>query len=699
MKRKMLLAALPALAGLLASCGSETGTTNPAPTSSALAAKPPSGASGAAVASGAPAAGASGAPAAAAAAPSRADFNRLAVDLDLPVFWVDDANKNGAPDADEVAPLWGVSDNAPAWVEGGKLTPAFQKAYEQIAAVKAGGFKEEGLAPAEKARRAAVRAELEQGRPAVVKWDFKGYSDEDKALVSHVMAAAKIVERLYAKQRGVADSAKDLPKDDPASSMLFYRNQSPFCEQPKTEKDAACSALPTAPKKISGLYPASLQSDPKFCEKLEKEKDSKALFFQFAAVTEDGGKLKATPYNVIYKDDMAAVSAELKAAADAVKSKEEQPLHDYLAAAAQAFLDNDWFKADEAWARMSVTNSKWYLRVAPDETYFEPCSQKAGFHVSFARINQDSLKWQKTLEPVKKEMEEALAAMAGPPYKARDVKFHLPDFIDIVLNAGDARSPTGATIGESLPNWGPVAKKGGRTVVMTNLYTDKDSMDAYKQSVSSVFCKSVVDDMSTDNSLLTMTSVLHEASHNLGPSHEYEVGGKVDTVVFGGALASMLEELKAQTSALYFVDWLADKGKIEKKQALDSHYRDLAWAFGHISLGMYDGDNKPRPYSQLSAIQVGWLLKAGAVAWKADEMAANGTDKGCFTVTADKLKPAIAELEKLVVGIKARGDKDEATKLRTEHCDAEGEWKKVRGIISERWLRNPKTSFVYSIAL
>ena len=31
-----------------------------------------------------------------------------------------------------------------------------------------------------------------------------------------------------------------------------------------------------------------------------------------------------------------------------------------------------------------------------------------------------------------------------------------------------------------------------------------------------------------------MSTVLHEASHNLGPSHEYAVGGKKDTVMFGG---------------------------------------------------------------------------------------------------------------------------------------------------------------------
>src|SRR6185295_10347265 len=137
-----------------------------------------------------------------------------------------------------------------------------------------------------------------------------------------------------------------------------------------------------------------------------------------------------------------------------------------------------------------------------DETYFEPCNHKAGFHVSFARINQDSVKWQKMLDPLKAEMEGALAALAGPPYKARSVTFHLPDFIDVVLNAGDSRNATGATIGQSLPNWGPVANDGrGRTVAMTNLYTDADSRAALREEVDSLFCKGAVDPEALDPAL------------------------------------------------------------------------------------------------------------------------------------------------------------------------------------------------------
>jgi hypothetical protein len=175
------------------------------------------------------------------------------------------------------------------------------------------------------------------------------------------------------------------------------------------------------------------------------------------------------------------------------------------------------------------------------------------------------------------------------------------------------------------------------------------------------------------------------------------VKGKVDSEVFGGQLAAMMEELKAQTSALYFADWLAEKGVVSAEDATKAHLRDAAWAFGHISRGMYSADGKGRPYSQLASIQLGTLNKAGVLAWKADEKAANGTDQGCFEVDIAKWKPTIAALELRVVKAKGTGNKADAEKMKAEFVDGQGEWKKLRDVISQRWLRAPKASFVYSV--
>jgi hypothetical protein len=630
----------------------------------------------------------------------RLQFNTLAATLDLPLFWIADADSDGKIDPAELAVLWGGARQGAPFVENGRFTPAFKAAFEAMLKVKNEGYLGPGLSEAEKTRRAAVLAELAQGRPSLVRTDLKGASAEDRALVQHVLEMARIVDHIYEEQLGTAGLDAGIPGDDPASRSMFRRNHGPFCEAPKTENDPHCTALPAKPPRVSGLYPASVQKEPKFCEKLEARKDQKALLGPFTAVVEKNGDLVALPYTAVYKDEMAAVSRELAAAAEAVKSAEEAPLKAYLQAASRSFLDNDWQPADEAWSKMGVHNSRWYLRVGPDETGGDPCSRKAGFHVSFARINQDSIAWQKRLEPVKNDMEGALAKMAGAPYKARKVSFHLPDFIDIVVNAGDSRNALGATIGQSLPNWGPVANEGrGRTVAMTNLYTDPDSRAIQRESAEGVLCKTSLDVAALDPALSTMATVLHEAAHNLGPAAEYKVKGKTDAESFGGSLAAMLEELKAQTSALYLTDWLAGKGLISAEQARLGHVSDIVWAFGHIAQGMYSGDGTPKPYSQLASIEVGSFLKAGAMAFHADEMAANGKDKGCFAIVPAKLPAAIAALEKRVLEIKGKADKAAAVKLKSEFVDADGEWKKLRAVIAERWLRQPKASFVYAVEM
>jgi hypothetical protein len=638
---------------------------------------------------------------------TRADFNRLAAELALPLFWSADTNKDSTLDPDELAVYWGLVPGAKLVEYVGSDGAFTEKAKDAIdAIVKHASEKAPpaGLDPKEVARREAVKKELAQGRVTLVATDLSKATAEEKRFVGFITQAAELVEKLYAKQEGTFELRAKIPADDTAGRSMFFRNQGPKCEAPQTQNDPACSAIPDPPKgKLSGLYPAALLEKPKFCEelsKLEAGKKEKVLMDPFTVVTEDPdkkGAFKAVPYHEAFKEDVTAISGQLKAAAEALGAS-EPALKAYLIATAQAFVDDKWWPADEAWAKMDAKNSKYYLRVAADEVYREPCSTKALYHVSFGLINQGSLKWQSKLDPIKTDMEKALADLAGAPYKAREVSFKLPDFMDVALNAGDSRPPSGATIGQSLPNFGPVANEGrGRTVAMTNFYSDPDSIAALRATTESLFCKDSMAKYTTDREPQLMSTVLHEAAHNLGPAHQYKTNGKIDREVFGGPLASTLEELKAQTAALYFTDWLVDKKQITADEAEKAHVRDIVWGFGHISRGMYDEDKHPRNYSQLAAIQLGWFIQNGAVAWKPDETAANGKDKGCFAVALDKLPAAVKSLMTEVAQIKGRGDKARAEKLVKDFVDVSGDKKKVHEVIAERVLRSPKPSFVYAI--
>jgi hypothetical protein len=625
---------------------------------------------------------------------SRLDFNRLAVEHNLPLFWRADTNADGTLQPDELAITWHhVAHRRAEFIdEQARFTKSFAALYERLAEPEAVN----GSSPTELERRRAVRLELAQGRPTLIESDFSKQAEADKKLVAHLMRVAVTIEQIYAQQKGVAGLEAQLDQSDPASAALFFRNQGPECTTPRTEREPRCHALTQAMKPTFGLYPAEIQSDPKFCELLAGQKNKPELLDHFAVVIRGDApnSFKGLKYTKAYPREMSAVAAELEAAAGDLGG-EELSLKAYLSAAAQSFRDDDWERANRAWVKMGTDNSKYYLRVGPDEVYFEPCAWKAGFALAFARINPDSRTWRKRLEPIKQELENDLARLAGKPYRARAVGFKLPDFIDVVLNAGDNRAGVGATVGQSLPNWGAVAETGGRTVVMTNLYTDPDSQKSMRERMSSLFCSRSM--TVADPKPAVLGVVLHEAAHNLGPSHDYRVDGKVDSAIFGGPLAATLEELKAQTAALYFPARLVERQLITQAEADTSHLDEVAWIFGQVAQGMYDAKGNPKNYSQLAAIQLGSLGMSGVLEWKPKEFAANGTDQGCYELRLDEWNAGASELARQVLRIKARGDKAAAEALKQRWVDDQGAFEEQRALIASRWLRSPKASFVYSI--
>ncbi len=624
---------------------------------------------------------------------ARDDFNRWAVRLDLPIFWIGVADGDREVDPGEVAALLFYPTEG-AWTQGGKPTPAFDAARRAIAAAAA--------APPpsgpDARRQILVGEDLDFGLPTLVHNDLSALSPDDQAFVRRMRSVAKLVDELYDKMRGLPALVARLPPD-PASRSLFRRNRGPRCVAPATERDPACSAIPGAPKPVFDIYPAELQAAGDVCAALEKRPDAKALLEDhFAVVRGSGAALRAVPYTEAYKAEMGAIAQELLAAAElAGKDPSEAALVAYLRAAAASFQTNDWLPADEAWVKMNAGNSKWFVRVAPDETYWEPCARKAGVHLTFARIDQASRAWQKRLAPVRQDMEQQIAQRAGAPYVARKVAFQLPDFIHVVFNAGDARRPLGATVGQSLPNWGPVASGGrGRTIVMSNLYQDPDSRAARRTQAESVLDAASMRAYAATPEAGLLSTILHEATHNLGPSHDYKVAGKTAAVAFGGPLASVMEELKAQTGALFLLELLRAKKLVSGELAAQSHADAIVWALGQISQGMYTASREPKTYGQVAAIQIGFLLEQGALTWDPRAPAANGKDAGALAIHGGKLAPAADRLMKLVGGIKARGDQAAARALVAKYVAGTIV---PHAAITERFLRVPRPSFVYAVSM
>jgi hypothetical protein len=193
-----------------------------------------------------------------------------------------------------------------------------------------------------------------------------------------------------------------------------------------------------------------------------------------------------------------------------------------------------------------------------------------------------------------------------------------------------------------------------------------------------------------------LSTILHEASHNLGPTNEYRFRNRTADQAFGGGLASMLEELKSQSGALYFIDLLKARGVIDEQAAREAYLDSIVWAFGHISHGMYTPSGGRKAYSQLAAIQVGFLMENDAIRFDPDAPTADGAHRGAFTVDFEKMPEASRELMQLVVRIKSTNDRRRAEELATRYVDGDVVPQQV---IVERYRAFPQAAFVYSVEL
>ncbi len=182
-----------------------------------------------------------------------ARFNQLALRLDLPLFWTNDANGDGAPDPSEVRGLLFYPSSSTEWVHDGEFTGAFDDAATRIAA------EDDAAAPTDP-RRALVVSELDQASVALIDTDLSDLPAVHRDFVRRMIVIAGLIDRLYARQRGMDVTRPSLDARDSASVSLFRRNWGPQCLSADARHDPTCSAIEGAPFQPLDVYPASLRT-------------------------------------------------------------------------------------------------------------------------------------------------------------------------------------------------------------------------------------------------------------------------------------------------------------------------------------------------------------------------------------------------------------------------------------------------------
>jgi hypothetical protein len=142
--------------------------------------------------------------------------------------------------------------------------------------------------------------------------------------------------------------------------------------------------------------------------------------------------------------------------------------------------------------------------------------------------------------------------------------------------------------------------------------------------------------------------LMHELMHGLGP-HNITVGGRITTVrqEFKEAY-STIEEAKADMSGLWALQFLVDRGKLDKGLEQTMYTTYLASMFRSIRFGINEAHGRG------VAMQLNYFLDNGGVTVASD---------GTFTVNQERIRQNVIDLTRDIMTLQAVGGYGDATQV------------------------------------
>ena len=371
----------------------------------------------------------------------------------------------------------------------------------------------------------------------------------------------------------------------------------------------------------------------------EKEREKATGFFYVIRRSEDG-TMQSIPYSKEYRTWLEPASQLLKEAAQVT---DNITLKNFLTLRADAFISNDYYASDVAWMELDAPIE---LTIGPYETYMDELfNYKAAFEVFVTlRDEAESAKLEK-FSGYLQEIENNL------PF---DAKYRNPKLaamspirvVDVIYTAGEGNRGV-QTAAYNLPNDERVIReKGSKRVMLKNMQEAK--FDKVLIPISQkVLAESQQKNVSFD---AFFTHILaHELMHGLGP-HNIVVNGKETNVRQElKELYSAIEEAKADITGLFALQFLIDKGLLDKKLEEEMYTTYLASMFRSVRFGINEAHGKG------VAIQFNFLMDEGAI--KFDETA------GTFSIDNLKIKNAVKILAGKILTIEAEGSYTKAKAL------------------------------------
>ncbi len=474
--------------------------------------------------------------------------------------------------------------------------------------------------------------------------DISGLPANEREALAHMVRAAQVMDALFLEQAWSGNETMfyTLVQDETplgkARLHAFLLNKGPWSRLDHNEP-----FVPGAPEK-----PASANFYPVGATKAEVEQwiaslgpAEKAAATGFFTTIRRGpdGKLIAVPYSTEYQGELANAAQHLRAAAAATA---QPTLKAYLESRAAAFVSNDYYESDVKWMELDATIEP---TIGPYEVYEDEWfNYKAAFEAFITvKDRTESAKLQKFAGSLQ-DIENNLPIDAQ--YRNPKLGALAPiAVVNTVYSAGDGNRGV-QTAAFNLPNDERVIReKGSKRVMLKN--NQQAKFDKVLTPISKVALTAGDQGNIAFDAFFTHI-LMHELMHGLGP-HDITVAGRTTTVRQElKDTYSAIEEAKADISGLFALQFLIDRGQLDKGLEKSMYTTFLASAFRSLRFGINEAHGKGQ------AIQLNYLLDHGGFKVNGD---------GTFAVDADKIREAVTGLTREIMTLQAEGSYAKAKQM------------------------------------
>ncbi len=481
--------------------------------------------------------------------------------------------------------------------------------------------------------------------PTAVSADTATLSPGDRRALIKLIEAGKIMDKIFLEQIWSGDRTllEKLKTDTTELGTLrlkyFMINGVPWS---RLDNDSAfIDGVPSNPPAGANIYPEDMTKEEfeTWLNGLSPKDQEQAKGFFTTIRRDENRRLKIVPYNIEYVTDLQDAAALLR---EAAALTENATLKKFLLKRAESFLSNDYYGSDVAWMEIDAPID---MTIGPYETYQDKIfGYKATFEAFVTlRDEKESAKLVK-FSSYLQELENNLPL--EPRYRNPKLGAAAPiRVVDEVFTGGDTKGVQTAAF--NLPNDEKVVReKGSKRVMLKNV------QEAKFNQILIPISRIILDQEQQPDVLFEpfFTHILaHELMHGLGP-HDIIVNGKQGTVrTTLQELYSAIEEAKADITGLWALQYLIDKGTLEKSMERTLYTTFLASAFRSVRFGINEAHGKG------IALQFNYLMDEGAIVYN--------SGSGTFHVNIEKMKESVRKLTREILTLQAEGNKAKAKEM------------------------------------